>query len=151
MSEIVKIKFNDFYHNENYSIFIKEYAEECSIEGMTQINPNIDLYNKLESVGILNSYAVYEDKAIIGGFCLLISPNLHYSQNIATIESFFVKKEFRKNGIGLRLLQEAEKIAKEKNAVALFLSTPIDSDLEKVMSSLKSYKETNKVFFKSLK
>ena len=128
----------------------QEYTDESSLDEMPPINPNVDLYIKLNEAGALITLAAYDDKIVIGYANFLFSPNLHYSKLTAVTESFFIKENYRKNGAGMALLKEMEKLAKENGAVAFMVTAPSDSKLSVVMGKNKAYKETNKVFFKSL-
>lgn len=150
MSEIKQIKVSDFIADPGHLDILQEYAKESANPDMPPVNANMELYGKLEQIGMLKILGAYESGLLIGCTTVLITLNPHYNQTIGTVESFFVKEQHRKSGIGLRLLQEAEKITKESGAVALFLSARVDSDLEKVMSSFKNYKKTNTIFFKKL-
>jgi GNAT superfamily N-acetyltransferase len=71
----------------------------------------------------------------------------HYGVAIAVTESFFVGKEYRKSGAGLKLLRAAE--AHAEGAPGLLVSAPVGGTLAEVLPHL-GYRETNRVFFKEL-
>lgn len=150
MLEIKSLTFNEFISDPMCSDLLDEHVQESANKEMPPISVNAEFYKKLESVGALRALGAYDDGEFIGLICMLISPNLHYSRNICTIESFFVRPEYRKSGAGLKLLSEAEKLAKEADAVAIFVSAQVESNLEKAMSASKRYKATNTIFFRSL-
>jgi GNAT superfamily N-acetyltransferase len=150
MITVKKVSFIEFHSLPEFKNIILEYTSESALEDMPPINPNIDLYIKLNEAGVLNTIVAFEDNYLIGFANLLMSPNLHYSKTIAVTESFFVRENYRKTGAGIFLLKEMENIAKENGAVAFMVSAPTDSKLSSVMDKNKAYKETNKVFFRSL-
>ena len=117
---------------------------------MLPIKTDVDLYIKLNELKKMITLAAYDDDVLIGYANFLLSPNLHYSKLTAVTESFFIKEDYRKTGAGMALLKEMEKLAKENGAVAFMVTAPSNSKLSVVMEKNKAYKETNKVFFKSL-
>ena len=68
---------------------------------------------------------------------------------LAVVESYFVASKHRKSGAGLALLREAERIASDRGAHALLVSAPHGGRLADVMPRV-GYRETNRVFFRSL-
>jgi predicted acetyltransferase len=108
------------------------------------------MYNTLEKAGVFQAFGAYDNDTLIGFIVVLVSNNPHYGKVIGTIESFFVSKAKRKTGAGLKLLRISEIFCKEFGAVGLFLSAPVESQLAKTMEKLSPYKETNRVFFRSL-
>jgi GNAT superfamily N-acetyltransferase len=150
MITVKKISFVEFYSLPEFENIIWEYTSESALEDMPPINPNIDLYIKLNEAGVLTTLVAFDDDSLIGFANFIMSPNLHYSTTTAVTESFFVKEDYRKTGAGMFLLKEMERLAKEKGAIAFLVSAPTDSKLSAVMDKNKAYKETNKVFFRSL-
>lgn len=150
MITVKQISYKELDGLPEFKDIAKEYTAESSLDEMPPINPNVDLYIKLNEAGALTTLAAYDDELVIGYANFIISPNLHYSVSTAVTESFFVKEDYRKTGAGMFLLKEMERLAKEKGAIAFLVSAPTDSKLSVVMDKNKAYKETNKVFFRSL-
>lgn len=150
MITIKQISYKELDGLPEFKDIVKEYTAESSLDEMPPINTNVDLYIKLNEAGALTTLAAYDDEIVIGYANFIISPNLHYSVSTAVTESFFVKEDYRKTGAGMFLLKEMERLAKEKGAIAFLVSAPTDSKLSAVMDKNKAYKETNKVFFRSL-
>jgi GNAT superfamily N-acetyltransferase len=150
MITVKKIAYRELDCLPEFHRIIDEYTAESAVEEMLPIKTNVDLYNRLHEAGSLTTLAAYDDELLIGYANFIMTPNLHYSKTVAGTESFFVKAEYRKTGAGIVLLKEMEKLAKEMGAVAFLVSAPTDSKLSTVMDKNKAYKETNKVFFRSL-
>jgi GNAT superfamily N-acetyltransferase len=150
MITVKQISYKELDGLPEFKAIAQEYTAESSLDEMPPINPNVDLYIKLNEAGALTTLAAYDDKLVIGYANFIMSPNLHYSTTTAVTESFFVKEDYRKTGAGIFLLKEMERLAKEKGAIAFLVSAPTDSKLSVVMDKNKAYKETNKVFFRSL-
>lgn len=150
MCEIREISFTEFSNSSSYSGLIDGYESECTYEGFPPANLNKDLYKKLNDMGILKVFGAYLGDLLVGYCCLLISPNLHFSAPIGTVESFFVFKEHRNTGAGLKLLKAVEHVSKNNGAISLSLSTKKNSLLEKVMEGMKDYHQSNVVYMKRL-
>lgn len=126
---------------------MEEYASESSIDGLPSPMAKSDMYLNMESNDALYTIGAFFDEVLVG-FVTILTPILpHYSILIAVTESFFVAKNHRKRGGGLRLLRAAERHAKERGSPGLIVSAPYGGSLAEVMSRL-DYTETNRVFFK---
>ena len=150
MCQVKEIHLDGLTKDSAFEELIAEYTAESANQEMPAISPNLDLYYKLNSFNVLKVIGAYLDDVLIGFACVLVSPNLHYSTNIGTFESFFVKKEHRNTGAGLLILKKAEEISKENNCVALYVSAPMEGPLTGMLEGKKNYREVNRIFFRSL-
>lgn len=75
-----------------------------------KFNPDIEQYKALEKHNLLFIFCAYDvDGSIIGYNIYTVSNHPHCkNQKVAIQDLFFVKPEFRKQGIGLGLIKEAE-------------------------------------------
>ena len=127
------------------------YGEESRGELAPILNPDKELYKKLEFVNMLFCVGIYESELLVGFIIAMVTPLPHYKGVMgATIESFYVTPECRKFGLGKRLLAVAEEKAIALGAEMSFMSAPIDSRLAKA-ASLFGYRPTTKVYTKKLK
>lgn len=144
---IRKTTIAEFFSAPNIKQLLDEYAEESALHGLPHPKAKIDLYEHLEAMGSIYPLAAFVDDVMIG-FAFVLSPILpHYSAKVSVMESFFVAKEYRKTGAGIKLRQAAESHAKEVEALGLLISAPLGSDLAEMLPRM-GYKETNRVFFK---
>ena len=134
----------------NLQDLISEYAAESAVKGLPQAQANFEMYKRLELVGALKFFGAFSGEALIGLITLLTTPLPHYVERVATIESFFVFKEFRETGAGLKLLAAAKAMAKEIGAVGLLVSAPIGGQLCQMLEAKRSFTETNRSFFTGL-
>lgn len=127
---------------------IAEYAAECSLPIIGEINPQADIYAALENSGVMRSFAAF-DNARMGGFATVLTPILpHYGLRVATIESLFVEKNSRSGGPGRELMHTAEGYSKQAGCVGILYSAPVGSQLERLLDASKPYQRTNSVFFR---
>ena len=129
---------------------VRLYAEECAISGLPAPRADFEVYKRLQDRGALKVIGALADGAIVGFLALLIAPLPHYSERVATTESFFVLKEYRRKGLGFRLLSLAKQLAKDNGAKGLLVSAPKGSTLAKVLEHSHAFTETNRVFFTRL-
>lgn len=61
--------------------------------------------------------AIYEEKELIGGAIGFIRYDWYF------LEKLWIKEEYRRKGIGTKIINEIEKIAKENNALGVRMET----------------------------
>ena len=108
------------------------------------------MYYQLESAGVLQSFGAFLNDAPIGFITVLSTIMPHYGVCLSVSESFFVLKDFRKTGAGLRLLRMAEERAKSVGAPGLLVSAPFGGVLAGVLPHV-GYAPSNTVFFKGFR
>lgn len=127
---------------------LEEYAAESAILGLPHPAAKAATYKNLEALGTLHSFGAFEMDELIGYINVILPVLPHYDQMIAVSESFFVRKQFRKTGAGLRLLRAAERFSGEKGSPGLLVSAPIFGDLCDVLPHV-GYTPVSAVFFKN--
>lgn len=131
----------------NFSALLSEYAGECAIDGLPTPAIRVEIYKKLESVNLLQFFAAFSDELLVGFITVLALNGPHYKIILGTTESFFVGKQYRHTGAGLKLLSAGEHFAKDLGSPGLLISAPSGGSLATVLEG-RDYVETNRVFFK---
>ena len=131
----------------NMHELMEEYAAESAIEGLPHPSAKAEIYKRIEESGMLATIGAKIDQELIGFVLVLASVIPHYGVNIATTESFFVSKPYRKTGAGIKLLRAAEEHAKQVGSPGLLISAPFGGTLAEVLPR-QGYVETNRVFMK---
>ena len=124
--DVMDIK--DLYFN-----FLTKYPpkEEQDIEAWKQL---INEINKSERLFLL---VVEEDNHVVSTVQLGIIPSLtHNMRSFAVVENVVTHENYRKKGFASMLLQEAIKIAQDKNCYKIFLETGSNRE-----TTLNFYKE----------
>ena len=124
--DVLDIK--DLYFN-----FLTKYPpkEEQVIEAWKQL---INEINKNERLYLL---VVEEDNRVVSTVQLAIIPSLtHNMRSFAVVENVVTHEDYRKKGFASMLLQEAIKIAQNKNCYKIFLETGSNRE-----TTLNFYKE----------
>lgn len=146
-----KVSIQDTWESINWPKMLAEYIEECVFEGLPPIVLNKELYKQLERMSVLHTFGAFEGPVLIGHINMMVTPSTHYNYLMASTESFFVLKEYRSTGVGLRLLRAAENFAKECKVGGLLVSSPKGQKLASVLERKKDYIETTRVFVKRFK
>ena len=133
----------------NFSALLDEYAAESSIAGLPHPKAKLDTYKIMESSGMFKVFGAWYSGELVGFIAVLTCILPHYSEYISVTESFFVSARSRNTGAGLKLLCQAEAIARDLKSKGLLVSAPSGGSLASVLKCL-DYKETNRVFFKAV-
>lgn len=148
--EVRKATVQELAFAPNLQAMLDAYAEEAKNKDLPPHKPNLPLYEQMEKVGLLHVFAAYSDRHLVGFLMLLVTVMPHYSTLMASTESFFVDGDFRKGGTAKKLLEAAETFAKGEGIDAFFVSAPVNGRLAQALPMLGPYRETNRVFFRSL-
>lgn len=128
---------------------LEAYADESGIEGMPRPKAQADIYRRLEMSGLLHIAGAYEGEQMIGLISMIVNVLPHYGIVAGVVESFFVAQDKRKTGAGLELLRWVRETARGIGAQAILVTAPSGGQLDRVLP-LAGYRETNKVYFRSL-
>lgn len=127
----------------------EEYERESKIEGLPSPTDKMESYLEMAAVGMLHPFGAWCGDDLVG-FISVLTPRLpRYGALVAVAESWFVAAAHRKSGAGLRLLQEAERVAIEEGSPGLFVSSPLKSMLVEILPR-RGYTPSSIVFFKRL-
>ncbi len=148
--EIRPITVDELKSDTVCSRMLAEYAVESSIDGMPEYRPDWTAYESLEKASMLHVVGTYYGDKLAGFATILVVVNPHYSATIAVVESLFVLKHYRSKGAGIAIINYIEQYAKQCGAVGVFINSPYMGRLDKYLTGKKSYKPTNKTFFKGL-
>lgn len=81
------------------------------------LSPDIEQYRRLELGGRLFAIIAYVDEEIVGYSVNILNTNLHYSDLLmASNDLLFVGKAHRAGRMGMRLIQETERVAAKRGA-----------------------------------
>jgi len=127
---------------------IAEYARECGNALIGKPAPRLDIYENLESNGLGQCFAAYEDKQLVGFAMVVVAVVPHYTLAVATYESVFVSRDASCGG---QLMDEIERYAKECGCKALVVTAPLGSRLARLLFlCAEDYVHTNHVFTRCL-
>lgn len=126
------------------SPMLTEYAAECSIPLLGEINPSRELYAALEKAGVLACFGIFRNEELAGFATVLFTVYPHYSKKVATVESLFALQG------GAELLAHVRQFAKQQQCAAIMYSAPVGGRFEKLLESKKSCERTSSIFGEQL-
>jgi GNAT superfamily N-acetyltransferase len=107
----------DVFLAEAEDVLYKHWQELALNKDKIYLKPDVKRYVDLQNSGVLKNIVVYKDNKIVGYSVLLITPFLHYADNVvAQVDIIYVDPDYRHSTVGARLLIETEAIAKENGA-----------------------------------
>lgn len=97
---------------------LAEHWEEVALnKDLMVLEPNVDAYERLESCGALFALGAFDGEQLVGYSATMVQQHLHYKDlRYAVNDVLFVAKSHRSGRAGIRLMQETERIAKERGA-----------------------------------
>lgn len=133
---------------EELKLLFPEHCDELCVVKEFPLLPDYEAYETLRKLNMLRCITCRADGKLIGYITFMIQPHLHYRTCKTAIEDmYFIKKEYRRGRIGIRLFQYAESVLKGIGVNRIILGTKVHLDNSRLFEYLK-YKHTDKVFTK---
>lgn len=132
------IPFNFFEHLDELKVLFTPHWEEiASNKHSRTLNVDYEYYKQLDDLGALLCIGAFKDNAIVGYSINAIVKDAHdCTKIICNNDALYVKPEFRTGSIGIKLIKETEKLAKERNCYGVIWhakpGSPLDHLLEKI-------------------
>ena len=129
-------------------LVIPQHYEELCVTKEYELDPDWDMFARTAEAGCLRTITVRNDGELIGYMIFFIQPHPHYRQCKTAFEDlYYVKPEYRKGRIGIKMFQYAEKVLKQTGVNRIILGTKVHLDNSRLFEYL-GYKHTDKVFSK---
>lgn len=94
---------------------LKLHVEELSKFSVT-LNPDWDMYQRLEDVNALHTVTVRDNKKLIGYYVSIIATHHHYKDAlIAENDIHYILPEYRKGWLGYKFLKRVIQLLKDRN------------------------------------
>lgn len=148
--DIRAVSFRDIVADPRAEFLFAEYAEECSIGELGQINPQCGLYQQMEDSGAMQAFGVYLDGGLVGFATVLTWIVPHYGRKISSTESIFIASAHRSTVSGRDFLSFLESFAKGKGAHDFQCTAPTGSRFERFLEMCGDYRRTNSIHVKAL-
>lgn len=123
--------------DEVWPLLEQDWQEIEHNKDLLPLDPDWDLYESLESQGLLQVFTARNNGKLIGYFTVVIFPSMHSrGQMLVANDVIYLAKEYRKGFVGLKLFKFVEKCLKEDGHKLLYITTteqnPIDNMLERM-------------------
>jgi len=135
---------------EDWKQIIDEHYEELSVTKEYPLDPDFDAYKALWDMGRLKFISCKDNGKLVGYIIFFVAPHIHYKSCLTAQEDiYYLKKEYRKGRVGIRMFQFAEKVLKDQAVNRVIYNTKIHQDNSSLFEYL-GYKLIDKVFTKML-
>lgn len=146
--EIKLVNLSELEASAGFQEMLAEGYIEAKIDDVPFPLLQMDMYHTFEDNGTLTTWGAYCDGIVVGFLMVLNVVLPHYGRRFAVVENYLVIKDYRKTGAGLKLRYEAEKFAKEIDAVGLIIGAVPGSASEKILEGSSEYKKTKHIYFR---
>lgn len=144
------ISVKEAFTSPNFEELATEYRNESGNPYLPQ-KPNREHYESLERSGVFHAIGAFDNSELVGFGAFLLINLPHHSELLASFESLFLAKEYRKGTAGLRLIRALRDHAKEKGAVGVYYGCRAGSRLERLFDRLPNVERMDVVFYEALK
>lgn len=115
-----------------------------------KLNPNYDMYFKMQEAGIYMLMTCRKNKELIGYIGYFVSPNIRFKDCVVANEDlYYIKPQNRQGRIGYKLFTESEKLLKSRNVNRVQISCKTFQDHSRLFDHL-GYEFYEKHFTKTL-
>lgn len=141
--------WSEMYHE--LEPFVQPHWEEL---GLDHIDVPVDFdwarYLVLDEQGLIHIVCTRDDGKLIGYHISIVNSGLHYKSTIhAMVDLYYLKPEYRKSKIGVKMFQFAERALKTIGVKKIVTGTKIHLNHSALFGSL-GYKNTEVTFTKVL-
>ena len=135
---------------EEFMQVLPRHYEELCVTKEFPFDPDWDHYKALASSGVLRTITVRNDAELIGYMAFFVRPNSHYkSCKTAYEDVYYLKPEYRKGRIGIKMFQYAENALKRIGVNRIIVHTKVHLDNSKLLEYM-GYTFTDKLYTKVL-
>lgn len=132
---IEKGSFKDVFFN--LELVQAHYSELVKLKEIFVVNGDYDKYNDLEKSGRLFTLRAFKNKMPVGYSINILETHLHYKDVLVCYNDLlFIHPEYRATPLGLKLIRETEKQAKESGAEVMLWHAKPNTPLDKILPRL---------------
>jgi GNAT superfamily N-acetyltransferase len=119
-------------------IFPRHWRELALDRNEIPLSVDVELYSNSDKKGVLHVVVARNDGFVVGYIFFWIMPHPHYKDFglQASTDAFYVLPEFRKGGLGARMLMFAEESLRERGIKKLAISTKVHENHADVLKAL---------------
>lgn len=148
---MLPVRASDLLTAPGGEVLFAAYAEECSIPSIGKPDPQPEIYQMMEDSGLMKCFGLYDGPQIVGFASVLITVLPHYGKQVATSESLFVDRKYRKSFGSGKLFSAVEAFAGASGCIAIMFIAPEGSEFAEFLDGREEYERTNVVHCRRLK
>lgn len=137
MVEVIEVLYEEIEKCDGFFDLISEYSKESSSPVTPNAQPMAERYRMMTELGAIRLLGAFDGEKVVGLAGVAVAKTqMHSSAPICSIESFYLRKEYRQGANGLKLLNAAKAVAKEAGAPGLLIATPTEGSYNALCSAL---------------
>ena len=136
MFEIRELPYQELEHTTGFDAVVNEYKDETSNSAIGSPSVQFERYRDLDRLGSLKCVGAFEEGVLVGLVGVLFAKSQHYDFPVASIESFYLRKAYRKGTNGLRLIRAVKGLVKREGAPGVIFMAPPETNYERVCRKL---------------
>ena len=119
------------------AIHEEHYQEIAEHKDQIPLDFDYEQYVNLEKEGKLLFISVRDEGKLIGYFQAIISPHLHYKSSLtAWTDIYFLKKDYRKGGLGRKLFKKAIEEVNGRGVQRFYIGCKVKHDIGPILTRL---------------
>tara|TARA_A100000171_G_C2089654_1_gene123868 strand:- start:49 stop:507 length:459 start_codon:yes stop_codon:yes gene_type:complete len=131
-------------------LFKKHWQEIANYQDQIPLDPNWDMYDRLEQSEILHAFMARDNGLLIGYFWLLAVPHLHYRNHVfAHADLLFLDKPYRKGFTALKFIKFAQAELKKSGIKVMSMNTKINAPFDALLKRA-GFKLVERIYSKNL-
>lgn len=136
--QLLKIREGSVFEALSSSDILEEHWNELvKRKHLLKVNPHNEVYKCLEDNGQLFTLIAECDNKMVGYSVNTLTPHLHYMDvMVCANDLLFVLKEYRNSPLGIKLIKETEKLARERGAQVMTWHAKPNTPLDKILPRL---------------
>lgn len=126
----------DTIYEETKQLLSDHYSEIAEDQDILTLNPDVDVYRKLETNGALHILTARTDK-LIGYFVGIVHPHLHYKDTmVGNDDIYFIHPDYRNGRVGYMLIQNMIDEFKRLGCKLITIRTKVAHDNSMLLTRL---------------
>lgn len=146
--EIKSFTVSEVIQHPDFNAVVEDYTAESGNPDLGPGMPALDLYKQLESAGLFRVECAVDGDRLVGMVTVLVTVYPHFGKKVASIESLWLSKDYRKGPAGLKLIRRAQVMAKEMGAVGAYFGAREGSRLAQLYERI--FTPMNRLFWVKL-
>lgn len=124
------------------------YAEVGLNTDKVKLEPDVETYRVLDSVGQIHVVTVRCDGALVGYHVAFVHPHLHYRSSLSAYSDvYYIDPAHRGGVVGFKLFIETEKFLKRRGVKRWYTGTKMKKDMARIFER-RRFKEVERQFCK---
>lgn len=146
--EIKSFTVSEVIQHPDFNAVVEDYTAESGNPDLGPGMPAFDLYKQLESAGLFRVECAVDGDRLVGMVTVLVTVYPHFGKKVASVESLWLSKGYRKGPAGLKLIRRAQVMAKEMGAVGAYFGAREGSRLARLYERI--FTPMNRLFWVKL-